>query len=118
MRDETLPDIALHLFRKEKRNCAEAVIEAWQMVSGHHHELADQMRQCGSGEAPQGVCGAFYAAQIVSDKDAGAKFFSMFANAAGSILCREIRSAKKISCSACVKLAATFLEEALHEATA
>jgi len=41
-----------------------------------------------------------------------------FADAAGSLLCGEIRSMRKLSCTACVELAASLLEENLQQAVA
>lgn len=118
MQDKTMLDIAVFLFRKGNKNCAEAVAEAWQKVSRKDTELSENFSTCGSGRAPQGLCGAIYAAQFVSDEDKKAELTDRFADAAGSLLCREIRSMKKLSCKACVELAATLLEENLRQAVA
>ena len=118
MQDETMLDVAVHLFRKEKKNCAEAVVGAWQKVSGQDPEVTENLSECGFGGAPQGLCGAVYAAQLVADEDHMAELTQRFSDAAGSLLCREIRSTRKLSCTACVKLAATLLEENLQEIVA
>lgn len=118
MNDAALADVAAFLFRTEKRNCAEAVVEAWQKVSGKDHEATENLSECGFGGAPQGLCGAVYAAQLVSDEDKKAEIVDRFVDAAGSLLCGEIRSTRKLSCTACVKLAATLLEESLQGVTA
>lgn len=118
MQNEAMLDVAVFLFRKGRKNCAEAVAEAWQKVSGRDPELQENLSKCGSGRAPQGLCGAIYAAQLVSDEGQKAELTDRFADAAGSLVCREIRSMKKLSCTACVELAATLLEENLQETAA
>lgn len=99
-------------------NCAEAVAGAWQKVSGKNLEVTENLSKCGSGRAPQGLCGAVYAAQLVSDADKKAELTHRFADAAGSLVCGEIRSMRKLSCAACVELAASLLEENLQQAVA
>jgi hypothetical protein len=118
MQDETMLEIAVFLFRKGNKNCAEAVAEAWQKVSRKDPEVSENFSKCGSGRAPRGLCGAIYAAQIVSDEAKKTDLTDRFADAAGSLLCREIRAMKKLSCTACVELAATLLEENLQRAAA
>ena len=118
MKDETLADNALFLYRKKRMNCAEAVAGAWQKVTGKNLEVLESMSECGCGRAPMGLCGAIYAAQLVSDEDNKAELTNQFADAAGSLTCREIRSKRKLSCAACVELAATLLEENLQLAVA
>ncbi|HOP39681.1 MAG TPA: C-GCAxxG-C-C family (seleno)protein [Geobacteraceae bacterium] len=113
MENEPMAAVAAFMFRTEKRNCAEAVVGAWQKVSGEDPELTENLAGCGFGGAPQGVCGAVYAAQLISDEDKKAELSQRFADTAGSLVCGEIRSTRKISCTACVKLAATLLEENL-----
>jgi hypothetical protein len=114
MKDETLANHALFLYRKRRKNCAESVAEAWQEVSGKDSEVTENMSECGSGRAPMGLCGAVYAAQLVSDEDKKIELTDRFADAAGSLVCREIRSMRKLSCAACVELAASLLEENLQ----
>ena len=113
MQDETLADNALFLYRKKRMNCAEAVAGAWQKATGKVSEVTENISEYGSGRAPLGLCGAVYAAQLVSDKDTKAELTDRFAEAAGSLMCREIRSMRKLSCAACVELAAILLEENL-----
>jgi len=115
MTNETMAAVAAFLFRTEKRNCAEAVVGAWQKVSGKDSVVTEDLSECGFGMAPQGLCGAVYAAQLISDEDQKVELTDRFVDAAGSLLCGEIRSTRKISCTACVKLAATLLEENLQK---
>lgn len=118
MQNETMLDVAVSLYTKQRKNCAEAVAGAWQTVTGKDLELDEHFSMCGSGRAPQGLCGAIYAAQLAADADKKTELTQHFADAAGSLLCREIRSMKKLSCLACVELAASMLEENLHQEVA
>lgn len=118
MNKETLADNALFLFKKKRMNCAEAVAEAWQKAAGKDLEVEVDLSACGSGHAPMGVCGAVYAAQLVSDTNQRVALNHRFADAAGSLLCREIRSMRKLSCAACVEVAASLLDENLQPALA
>lgn len=109
---------AVFLYKNKGVNCAQAIAKAWQIISGSKKELTEQMSRCGQGNAPQELCGALYAAQIISGKENGAKIASRFAEATGGALtCREIRSGKKLSCPECVRLAGLLLEEVLEMAT-
>ncbi|MEJ2202317.1 MAG: C-GCAxxG-C-C family (seleno)protein [Desulfuromonadaceae bacterium] len=118
MPNETMTDVALFLFKKGRKNCAEAVAGAWQQRSDNGPEVKENLAKCGSGRAPGGLCGAIYAAQLVAAADKKAELTARFAAAAGSLLCREIRSAKTISCVACVEVAASLLEEHLQPVAA
>jgi len=118
MNNENMAKVAAFLFRTEKRNCAEAVVGAWQKVSGKELAVTENLSECGFGGAPQGLCGAVYAAQLISDEEQKAEVTDRFVEAAGSLLCGEIRSTRKLSCTACVKLAATLLEENLQQIVA
>ncbi|MEZ4485502.1 MAG: hypothetical protein R2864_13250 [Syntrophotaleaceae bacterium] len=118
MNQETMADNALFLFKKKRMNCAEAVGEAWQKAAGKDLDVMVSLSECGSGHAPMGLCGAVYAAQLASDGNQRAELNRRFADAAGSLLCREIRSMRKLSCAACVELAASLLDENLQPALA
>lgn len=111
MNSEDLAATAAYLFRTEKRNCAEAVVGALQKVSGKDPEVTENLSECGFGGAPQGLCGAVYAAQLVLPEAKKDAINRRFLEAAGSLLCEEIRKMRRISCTACVKLAATMLEK-------
>lgn len=76
-------------------NCAEAVAAAFGQEEPAHVGH-------GSGRAPDGWCGAAYAAaQLCKDPESVEKTFT---EVAGSVKCREIRRTKKLDCAACVDL--------------
>lgn len=71
------------------------------------------MRLHGSGRAANGYCGAFYAAiQVSAELNLdGALLESQFKEKTGSLICREIRAKRSVSCRECVNIAHDILTE-------
>ncbi len=86
-------------------NCAQAVALAFG-----RDDLLGPMQSCGGGRAPDGLCGALYAALSVAPEDRSERIKTSFQKATGSLLCREIRPAGKVSCLECVRAAAAACE--------
>ena len=64
--------------------------------------------------APEGYCGAFYAAKCILDKHfphRSAEGLEQLRSAAGSLKCREIKALKKLPCVGCVEKAAEVVED-------
>ena len=106
---------ALERFRRppERMNCAEAVLYAYQKISGDTAIAISDMKPLGSGRAPGGLCGALHAACIVAP-DKAERLKARFAEIAGSVVCKEIRRAKQHPCEFCVSEAAQLLEDELQ----
>jgi hypothetical protein len=106
---------AVELFRRppERMNCAEAVLSAYQKISGDTAISISDMKRVGGGRAPDGICGALHAACIVAP-DKAERLKARFAQIAGSVVCKEIRRAKQHSCEDCVAEAAQLLEDELQ----
>ena len=71
------------------------------------------MARATGGRAPQGYCGAVYAAlRIAEDKipEKKEEIEEYFKKEAGGITCREIRSQKRLRCADCVEKAARLLD--------
>lgn len=101
------PD-ALEHFRGEQRyNCAQAVLKAYAPSVGLKDACLERFAGFGGGQAPDGECGALFAAKSVFH-DAAAKqaIEEEFIRAAGSRKCREIRKGRKFTCGQCVQAAA------------
>jgi hypothetical protein len=103
---------ALKVFRQppDRLNCAQSVLYAWRevFVGDTGMTLAD-LKPFGAGRAPEGLCGAVYAAcQLAPDRAEELK--AAFAARVGSLYCKEIRAAKKHPCADCVAEAAELLE--------
>ena len=102
---------AVEFHTQHRRNCAESVALAWSEAQGRDAELLGQLVDCGHGRAPDGVCGALYAAcQLAGPVEAEhiKKRFSEVSG--GSLGCREIRKSRVLRCVDCVSHAASLLE--------
>ena len=105
---------ALERFRRppEPLNCAQAVLYAYQKVSGDAALSISDMKALGGGRAPGGLCGALHTACTVAPEKAES-LKARFAEITGSVLCREMREANRHSCEVCVSESAQLLEEEL-----
>ena len=103
---------AIAAYKKERLNCAQSVLRAFQ----EHHKISEDViakaRHLGGGRADEGLCGALHAAlQLAGDPFTKQQLRSAFVSEAGSDKCREIRRAALIPCVECVKMAAKLLDE-------
>jgi hypothetical protein len=101
---------ALKVFRQppDRLNCAQSVLYAWREVFGETTITIADLKPFGAGRAPDGLCGAVYAAcQLAPDRAEALK--AAFAARLGSLSCKEIRAAKKHPCADCVAEAAELL---------
>ena len=102
---------ALKVFRQppDRLNCAQSVLHAWREVFGDTTITIPELKPVGAGRAPEGLCGAIYAACLLApDRAEGLK--AAFAARVGSLYCKEIRAAKVHPCADCVAEAAELLE--------
>jgi hypothetical protein len=105
-----MKETALSVFRQppDRLNCAQSVVHAWCEVTGDTAITVADFKPFGSGKAPEGLCGAVYAAcQLAPDRAETLK--AAFAAQLGSLYCREIREAKVHPCATCVAQAAELL---------
>ena len=104
---------AKELFLNRIGNCAESVASAWEIKSGEN--VSEDFTSCGSGRAPEGLCGALHAACIIAGEKAETlrKKFSLFSG--GHVRCRDIRLAGKVKCAECVIHAAELLDKHVLE---
>lgn len=94
-------------------NCSQSVIHAFGDKFSALEGTVSLFASCGGGKAPEGKCGSLHAAEYLLAKDYPEKVMEcreIFRAAAGSILCREIRALKKLSCMGCIQTAANCLE--------
>lgn len=96
---------------KERYNCAQAVFKTFQQEAALPESVIEAAKARGGGKAPEGLCGAIYAAGVVASDDATRRVIeTAFADVAGSIKCREIRTMKRVDCRGCVALASGLVE--------
>ena len=98
---------------KERLNCAQAVIKAFKDEFGIEEDVLRAFESHGGGRAPDGLCGAYFAARHLLEKKHPEKlgeFERYFFEKAASLKCKDIRQIRKLSCVGCVEKAAEFLE--------
>lgn len=104
-----------HFLGKEgfiRLDCALSVLYAFKDNFGISTDVIETFKGYGSGRAPEGLCGAVFAAKHILKKIAVAKvndFEKDFSQQAGALKCRDIRNAKKLSCVECVARSSEFL---------
>jgi hypothetical protein len=101
---------ALKVFRQppERLNCAQSVLSAWREVFADTATTVAELKPFGAGRAPEGLCGAVYAACLLAPSRAD-ELKAAFAARVGSLYCKEIRAAKQHPCAECVAQAAELL---------
>ncbi len=88
-----------------KHNCAQAVMAA----HGGSQQDVEDCAFCGGGRAPDGLCGALYAAiQLHPEAEEAIKL--RFATTCGALTCREIKMNAKTPCADCVANASAILD--------
>lgn len=105
-----------HYLGKEgcaRLNCAQAVVSAFQEHYNLSPDLVQEFEGYGRGKAPQGLCGAYYAARHILEQDNKpaqlSELKNYFLEQAGALECQTIRHDKKLSCVGCVEKSAEFL---------
>ncbi len=101
-------------------NCAQAVTRAAKEEYGISEAEIESLKSFSGGRAPEGMCGAIYAAQwLISRKspEGALKAVEVFRELMGDVRCKEIRSARKRSCMDCVAEAACLAEKFLIKGT-
>ena len=96
-----------------KLNCGQSVIKACYDKFEAPPDAVVQFAAFGAGKAPQGECGAYYAARhLLSKKHAHklGQFALDFINSAGALKCKDIRKLRKATCLECVEKAVDLLE--------
>ncbi len=90
-------------------SCAQAVAAAFdENISA---QKLDFMRQNSAGKAPNGICGALFAAIDAAHGENADAISREFAKKAGSTACREIKTRHKTPCAECVRIAAEIVEK-------
>lgn len=108
---------AKEFYSNHTANCAEAIIKAFAKHFNLDSSLIGKYKNCGSGAAPAGVCGAYFAARDLLQMNCSGKideFDKLFVSTAGDLHCPNIRKLKKLSCLGCIKTAADFVEKQIQ----
>lgn len=102
-----------------KLNCAQAVLKAFQEQLNIPESMIESFKAYGGGRAPEGHCGAVYAAEFIFGLagvlDPEVNAVSNLEAIAGSALCTDIKAAQKLSCLGCVQECTAYVSEKLLE---
>ncbi|MDD5435737.1 MAG: C-GCAxxG-C-C family (seleno)protein [Nitrospira sp.] len=97
----------------QKLNCGQTIVHAFKDKFSLPDELIARFEGYGGGKAPEGHCGAFYAAKVILENSHPEKLKdcekTLIAHA-NSTKCKEIRSSCKLTCIGCVEKVAESLE--------
>lgn len=93
-------------------SCSQAIVAAFG--DGSQAQL-DEMKACSGGRAPEGRCGALWAAMTLMPEAQRGQCEANFSEKAGATQCRELKREKKVPCERCVEIAAEYLEQHLPE---
>ena len=100
---------ALSTFREPPYmyNCAQTICAAFG-----REDLLEPMKACGGGKAPEGTCGALYAAMTLAG-DKALELMEAFRSIHGACSCRELKGGTpRVACQDCVKTAANLQKQA------
>lgn len=90
-------------------NCAQAI--AYQFKNLYDDEqIVEKLAAFGGGRAPQGLCGALYAAQLACPAHK-TEVEEAFYKAAGASTCREIKQMVHTPCLRCLEIAEMIVEK-------
>jgi len=97
-----------------RMNCAQSVASAFKEKFKLTDEFVNSFMAYGGGRAPEGVCGAYYAAMSILnkvDKEKANELKDYFREHAGAFECSNIKSIRRLSCVGCVEKCSGFLEK-------
>lgn len=91
--------------------CAQAILKGFQQEFAIKDDLVDEFAEYRGGRAPDGVCGAVYAANYLLRQKGFEPINETFAAKAGSDKCIEIKGTYRFPCPDCIILADQLIEE-------
>ncbi len=90
-------------------NCAQAIAYRWRKRFSDPLTV-EKFQANGGGRAPEGLCGALYAA-MQACPDHADEIKADFAKACGALHCRELKGANRVPCPVCVDTADVLVEK-------
>lgn len=102
---------ALSTFRTEpwRHNCAQAVCAALG-----REDLLEAVSACGTGRAPDGVCGALHGALLCTPVQSREELKRRFVEKLGYSHCRDLKREGRVPCRDCVATAAFLAFDVLE----
>lgn len=106
MNNETKQPVDFYMQTPKEYNCAQAIVKAYG-----RDDLLDPLKSCGGGKAPDGLCGALYAALLLASECGQDALKQQFFDEIGDIHCQMIRKTGQAKCIDCVRIASKLLEQ-------
>ncbi|MDR0873473.1 MAG: C-GCAxxG-C-C family protein [Prevotellaceae bacterium] len=100
---------------EEKLNCAQSILRGFQKEFNVPDSRIAEFKAWGGGRAPEGVCGALYAADILLKEKGKASVKEQFKAKVGATDCLAIKQEKKITCPDCVRITDELLEKVIKK---
>ena len=95
--------------------CSQAVLLGFKDEFGITERDVAEFARYRGGLAPEGYCGALYAANSLLAKRGLSPVTEEYRAIAGAVKCREIKGGTKFPCVECVRLADSLVEKRLSE---
>jgi len=97
--------------KPENLNCAQSILKGFQQELNIPESRIAEFKAFGGGRAPNGICGALYAADILMKEQGKKTIEQKFNEKVGETLCLQIKKEAKASCKDCVAIADEILEK-------
>jgi hypothetical protein len=98
---------------RSRLNCAQAVFKAFAPHTGMSNRRISYYSNAGHGCAPDGECGALFAARRLVGRENYDELERLFVERAGAKECRTIRKTRSAGCGECVEAAGDAVREIL-----
>lgn len=95
--------------------CSQAVLLGFKDEFEVSEKDIEEFGAWRGGRAPEGYCGALYAANVMLERRGLAPVTEEFRAVAGGDKCREIKGGTKYPCIDCVRLADALVEKRMVE---
>ena len=92
-----------------RHNCAQCIVYKWNKLFANNPEFVEASKGSSAGRAPEGLCGALFAAinALPTHKD---EIISEFEAKNGALTCRELKESG-VPCPTCVDVADELIEK-------
>ena len=101
--------------KPENLNCAQSILKGFQEEFNISAGRIAEFKAWGGGRAPEGVCGALFAADILLAELEKPSIKEKFKTEVGNTNCLAIKRENKVSCLNCVRIADELLEKEIKK---
>ncbi len=114
-KNKTLKAVDTFHHPEYRHNCAQAIVNKWHSHFNVPPTVIADMKACGGGRAPEGLCGALYGGlHLLQSEEEKEKLIDGFCKAAGQTNCRALKAEKRTSCEQCVDIADSLIEKVVR----